>query len=103
MSDDQNDQTNRMPKGRVVFDERGNAVWQAGVPVNTGETLNRILDVDALSLLEGEMTRKMKTLKVEDGYDPYSSGVMSRDTSNSTRNLKALNDWVNDKKSDGKQ
>jgi hypothetical protein len=49
------------------------------------------------------MTRKMKTLKVEDGYDPYSSGVMSRDTSNSTRNLKALNDWVNDKKSDGKR
>lgn len=103
MSDDQNDRTNRMPKGRVVFDERGNAVWQAAVQVNTDETLNRILDVDALSLLEGEMTRKMKTLKVEDGYDPYSSGVMSRDTSNSTRNLKALSDRVNDKKADGKR
>ncbi|MGA0000097.1 MAG: hypothetical protein ACO3K0_06380 [Steroidobacteraceae bacterium] len=103
MSDDPNDRTNRMPMGRVVFDERGNAVWKAAVPVSTDETLNRILDVDALSILEGEMTRKMKTLKVEDGYDPYSSGVMSRDTSNSTRNLRALGDWVNDKKTDGKR
>jgi hypothetical protein len=40
---------------------------------------------------------------VEDGYDPYSSGVMSRDTSNSTRNLKALGDWIHDKKTDGKR
>ena len=103
MSDDSNDRTNRMPKGKVVFDERGNAVWQSAVPVNTDETLNRILDVDALSILEGEMTLRMKMLKVEDGYDPYSSGIMSRDTSNSSRSLKALNDWIGGKKADGKR
>lgn len=92
-----------MPMGRVIFDERGNAIWQAAVPVNTDETLNRILDVDALSIMEGEMTRKMKALKVEDGYDPYSSGVMQRDTSKSTRSLKALKDWVADQKDGNKR
>lgn len=39
------------PTGRIVHDERGQAVWEPKGEARTGETLMRMLKPDELSLL----------------------------------------------------
>lgn len=87
-----------MPMGRIVFDERGNAMWQPATAVRTEQTLNRILQTDKLSLAEGEDSG-LRKVKTEDRYNPYRGGLSPRDGERPRKkDLRALSEWVKMKK-----
>ena len=87
-----------MPMGRIVFDERGNAMWQPATAVRSEQTLNRILQTDRLSLVEGEATG-LRKVTAEDRYNPYRNGLPLREGERPRKkDLRALSEWVKMKK-----
>lgn len=77
------------PSGQVRFDERGNAVWEAG--------RNRRLDHPALALDHEQAARN--TLKtngtgLKAGYNPYDSGMLPKASYRRKKDLRALSRWI---------
>jgi hypothetical protein len=78
-----------VPSGQVRFDDRGNAVWQAG--------RNSHLEQPAIELAEEQAPRN--TLKtngtgLKAGYNPYDSGMLKKPSSRRSRDLRALSQWI---------
>jgi hypothetical protein len=93
--DRKRDADDGLPTGRVVFDERGNAVWEPVVEARSPEELQRTLKTERLSLkVEGA-----KPATAEDGYDPYRSGPVHHDgPARKKKDLRALSEWIKLKK-----
>jgi hypothetical protein len=69
----------RQPAGRIVHDERGNAVWKWGGDTSTSTTdsTSGILEhLDALDLkVEGQSSgSRTRVFDAGGGYDPYNQG-----------------------------
>lgn len=82
-----------MPSGQVRFDERGNAVWEAG--------RNRRLEHPALRLAEEQAarnTRKTNGTGLKAGYDPYDSGMLRKASYRRKKDLRALSRWIEQSK-----
>ena len=81
------------PSGQVRFDDRGNAVWEAG--------LNRRLEHPALKLAEeqpGRNTLKTNGTGLKAGYDPYDSGMLRKPSYRRKKDLRALSRWIEQSK-----
>jgi hypothetical protein len=86
--------------GRVVYDDRGNAVWQW----KDEQTLNEKLAHPLLEL-DDELPPPPGSLNpnpiaAKTGYDPYGSGVIDKDKRR-PKDLRALSEWIALKKKRG--
>ena len=75
--------TRRLPSGRIVHDERGNAVWKWGGDTSTTDSTSGILKhIDPLDLeVEGQGSgsgrssgSRAPVFDAGGGYDPYNQG-----------------------------
>ena len=76
--------------GRVVHDERGNAVW---VPDTPGDDASRIENT-GLSVAEGQpedpRTGQLRRVSGVSGYNPYESGLLEKQERARKRDLRKL-------------
>jgi hypothetical protein len=89
--------------GRIEYDELGNAVWVPFGELDSAETLRRLLNNDALALTQDDgkaasqhVTQNLGGLKK--GYDPYDSGMLVRKQWKKKKDLRALSNWIEEKK-----
>ena len=75
--------TGRQPSGRIVHDERGNAVWKWGGDTSTTDSTTGVLEyIDPLDLkVEGQDSEpgrsggsRAPVFDAGGGYDPYNQG-----------------------------
>ena len=68
--------TGRQPSGRIVHDERGNAVWKwFGDNSTTGSTSPVLENIDPLELeVEAQGSGRSRVFDAGGGYDPYNQG-----------------------------
>jgi hypothetical protein len=87
--------------GRVVYDDRGNAVWQW----KDEDTLNQKLAHPRLELDEDPPppagSLAANPLAAKTGYNPYGSGVIDKDRPRKPKDLRALSEWIALKKKRG--
>lgn len=75
--------TGRQPSGRIIHDERGNAVWKWGGDTSTTDSTSGVLEhIDPLDLkVEGQGSgsgrssgSRAPVFDAGGGYDPYNQG-----------------------------
>lgn len=82
----------RDASGRVIHDERGNAVWSWG-------KADSALNVDASQLAVVEDTAdsgiwRLPRTAAHKGFNPYESGLVERDPQPRKRDLRELSRWI---------
>jgi hypothetical protein len=77
------------PTSPVRFDDRGNAVWESG--------RGRRLENPTLALLDDQPERdghRTNYSGLHVGYNPYDSGVLSKNGQRHKKDLRALSEWI---------
>jgi hypothetical protein len=93
----------RLGRGRIDFDELGNAIW---VPSNgnAGEdVMRRLLDDPTLAFTSDYQpgTQKLvqqNPLGMKKGYDPYDSGLLVKKDWKKKKDLRKLGAWLKGQK-----
>lgn len=86
--------------GRVVYDDRGNAVWQwKDEDTLTAKLAHPNLEIEDHPPPPGGVLPNSHALKT--GYDPYGSGTMDKDRHRKSKDMRALSEWIALKKKRG--
>ncbi|MFZ2507536.1 MAG: hypothetical protein WAW79_03540, partial [Steroidobacteraceae bacterium] len=93
----------RLGRGRIEFDELGNAVWVPCTPVQSGDVLKRLLDNPTLTISEDDSQAANQGVRenpagLKKGYDPYDSGLLSKKRDGKKKDLRRLSHWIKSRK-----
>ncbi len=93
----------RLGRGRIEFDELGNAVWVPSTPVRSGDVIKRLLDNPTLTISEDESQAAMRGVRqnpagLKKGYDPYDSGLLAKKRYRKKKDLHRLSRWIKSRK-----
>ena len=95
----------REQPGKLAFDDRGNAqyAWQDDRMLEDGEDAEsrrlRALAIANLVLVDDEPPPDRKVVElnkkgVRQGYNPYESGMLKKDSYKKPKDLRALSKWI---------
>jgi hypothetical protein len=93
----------RLGRGRIEFDELGNAVWVPASGNASDEVMRRLLDDPSLAFSNdysaGTARRiEQNQLGLKKGYDPYDSGQLVKKQWKQKKDLRKLSEWIKSRK-----
>jgi hypothetical protein len=93
----------RLGRGKIEFDELGNAVWMPGNTAVSGDVMLRMLEDPTLAISEDyaqSTTRQVKKNPsgLKKGYDPYDSGLLVKKQFKKKKDLRKLSAWIQTQK-----
>jgi hypothetical protein len=93
------------PTGHVEHDDRGNAVWQWAEDIDSEPMLAapvlEISDDTSDSRIESVNTGQYVRVIGKGGYNPYESGLVRKKELPRKRDLKALSQWIEQRRGRG--
>ena len=97
------EESQREGRGRIEYDELGNAVWVPYGGLGSKETLELLLNDESLALTENGSKGTTKRIEqnaggLKKGYDPYDSGMLAKKQFKKTKDLRKLSAWIQSRK-----
>jgi hypothetical protein len=96
-------QEQRLGRGKVEFDELGNAIWVPSTAAVSGNAMLRLLNDPSLAITDDFAQGTNRPVKqnpqgVKRGYDPYDSGLLAKKQFKKKKDLRKLSTWIQSRK-----
>jgi len=93
----------RLGRGKIEFDELGNAVWVPSGAAVSGDVMMRLLHDPTLAISEDYAQSTTRLVKknpsgLKKGYDPYDSGLLAKKQFKKKKDLRKLSAWIQTQK-----
>ena len=93
----------RLGRGKIEFDELGNAIWVPSTTAVSGDVMLRLLDDPSLAITNDFAQSANQPVKqnpqgVRRGYDPYDSGMLAKKQFKKKKDLRKLSTWIQSRK-----
>jgi len=93
----------RLGRGKIEFDELGNAIWVPSTTAVSGDVMLRLLDDPSLAITNDFAQSANQPVKqnpqgVRRGYDPYDSGMLAKQQFKKKKDLRKLSTWIQSRK-----
>jgi hypothetical protein len=93
----------RLGRGKIEFDDLGNAIWVPTATAVSGDVMMRLLDDPTLAISEDYSQNSSRVVKknpsgIKKGYDPYDSGLLAKKQFKKTKDLRKLSTWIQSRK-----
>lgn len=103
VSADEMNALQRDGKGRIEYDARGNAVFVPFVKVMDRQDMEELLRDRSLALTVDDAAGANDNIPanpqgLRKGYDPYASGLLNRREHKPKKDLRALSQWIQQRK-----
>jgi hypothetical protein len=85
-----------LPLGRVTHDDRGQAVWEWLVDINSTDVRRRLpeLSVTGTEAASPSGAPRFKKTFAESGFNPYETGLLEKAPRLPKRDLRELSRWI---------
>ena len=93
----------RLGRGKIEFDELGNAIWVPSTAAVSGDVMLRLLEDPTLAITDDFAQGTNQPVKqnpqgVRRGYDPYDSGLLAKKQFKKKKDLRKLSTWIQSRK-----
>ncbi len=93
----------RLGRGKIDFDDLGNAIWVPSVATVSGAAMLRLLEDPTLALSDDSTLGSNAPVKqnlqgLKKGYDPYDSGLLAKKRFGKKKDLQKLSNWIQTQK-----
>ena len=93
----------RLGRGKIEFDELGNAIWVPYAGATSEDVMKRLLDDPNLAFSNEYSQGTVKQVQqnpqgLKKGYDPYDSGLLVKKQWKKKKDLKKLSGWIKSRK-----
>lgn len=89
----------RLGRGKIEFDELGNAIWVPSATAVSADVMLRLLDDPSLAISDDYSQSTSQPVKknpqgLRKGYDPYDSGLLAKKEFKKKKDLRKLSTWI---------
>ena len=93
----------RLGRGKIEFDELGNAIWVPSTTAVSGDVMLRLLNDPTLAISDDYSQSTTRLVKqnpsgTKKGYDPYDSGILAKKPIRKNKDLRKLSAWIQSRK-----
>jgi hypothetical protein len=93
----------RLGRGKIEFDELGNAIWVPSATALSSDVILHLLDDPSLAISDDDSQSTSQPVKknpqgLRKGYDPYDSGILAKPQFKKKKDLRKLSTWIQSRK-----
>jgi hypothetical protein len=93
----------RLGRGKIEFDDLGNAIWVPTTATVSGAAMLRLLEDPSLAISDDSAPGSSAPVKqnpqgLKKGYNPYDSGLLAKKRFGKKKDLRRLSKWIQTRK-----